>query len=50
MRDREIVVICKAGPRSIAAAQFLAESGFPRVVFLAGGMMRWLREGRASVR
>ncbi|HEY3227189.1 MAG TPA: MBL fold metallo-hydrolase [Planctomycetota bacterium] len=49
-RDREIVVICKAGPRSIAAAQFLAQSGFPKVVFLAGGMMRWKHEGHPSVR
>ena len=49
-RDREIVVVCKAGPRSIAAARFLAQSGFPRVVFLAGGMMRWKHEGHPSVR
>ncbi len=43
-RDRNIVVICKMGSRAAAAAQFLTQSGFPKVEVLAGGMMRWRRE------
>ena len=44
-RDREIVVICRSGVRASAAARLLAQSGFPRVEVLAGGMMSWRREG-----
>jgi glyoxylase-like metal-dependent hydrolase (beta-lactamase superfamily II) len=39
-RDREIVVVCGAGGRSAAAAQFLAERAF-QVASLRGGMAAW---------
>jgi len=43
-RDREIVVYCKAGPRSRTAAHVLVEAGFPSVANLSGGLLAWARE------
>lgn len=39
--DREIVVICHHGVRSQQAALYLEQSGFRRVVNLAGGIDAW---------
>jgi sulfur-carrier protein adenylyltransferase/sulfurtransferase len=43
-RDREVVVYCKAGSRSRAAASHLADAGFRRVANLTGGILRWQQE------
>jgi adenylyltransferase/sulfurtransferase len=43
-KDREIVVYCKGGTRSRAAASHLADAGFRRVVNLTGGVLRWRDE------
>ncbi len=43
-REREIVVYCKGGTRSRAAASHLADAGFRRVVNLTGGVLRWRDE------
>jgi rhodanese-related sulfurtransferase len=40
-RDREVVVICRAGLRAYIAARILAQSGFPRVHVLSGGILEW---------
>jgi len=40
-RDREVVVYCKGGSRSRAAASHLADAGFARVTNLTGGILRW---------
>ena len=40
-RDREVVVYCKGGSRSRAAATHLADAGFARVTNLTGGILRW---------
>ena len=40
-RSREIVVYCHHGVRSLAAANYLADHGFPRVWNLAGGIDRY---------
>lgn len=40
-RDREIVVLCKAGGRSNQAKTFLKRSGFANVRNLLGGMLDW---------
>ena len=39
-RDREIVVYCASGNRSVNAAHFLQQKGF-KVVNLRGGMSAW---------
>ena len=37
----DIVVVCRTGRRSEAAARMLQESGFERVFVLKGGMTAW---------
>jgi rhodanese-related sulfurtransferase len=44
-RDREIVVICEAGARSMMAAQLLVRAGFKDVRNLRGGMALWNKKG-----
>jgi molybdopterin/thiamine biosynthesis adenylyltransferase/rhodanese-related sulfurtransferase len=41
---REIVVYCKGGSRSRAAASHLVDAGFARVANLSGGILRWQTE------
>ena len=43
-RNREIVVQCKSGGRSQRIAEYLLQSGFPRVSNLAGGILAWSDE------
>ena len=40
-RDREIIVQCKSGGRSQRIAEFLKQSGYPKVANLAGGILAW---------
>lgn len=46
-RTRPVVVYCRSGRRSAAAAQILASAGFPRIVNMLGGAMAW--QGAAAV-
>ena len=43
-RDRETVIYCKSGTRSLHAAGELADAGFRRVLNLSGGILRWSRD------
>jgi adenylyltransferase/sulfurtransferase len=43
-RDREVVVQCRSGARSQRIAEFLKQSGYPRVANLAGGILAWSDE------
>ena len=43
-RDREVIVHCRSGVRSQRIAEFLAQSGYPRVSNLAGGILAWSDE------
>jgi molybdopterin/thiamine biosynthesis adenylyltransferase/rhodanese-related sulfurtransferase len=43
-RNREVVVHCRSGARSQRIAEFLKQSGYPRVVNLAGGILAWSDE------
>lgn len=40
-RDRDIVVYCRSGVRSVFAVQMLKELGFGRVLNLRGGILAW---------
>jgi molybdopterin/thiamine biosynthesis adenylyltransferase/rhodanese-related sulfurtransferase len=42
--DREAVIYCKSGVRSLHAAYELEDAGFSRVANLAGGILRWSRD------
>jgi adenylyltransferase/sulfurtransferase len=47
--NREIVVMCRGGGRSIQIAQFLDRSGFKNVGNLTGGILAWSRDVDPSV-
>lgn len=47
--EREIVVICHHGVRSMHAARFLEHSGFTRVINLSGGVDAWAREAAPAM-
>jgi len=40
-KDKEIVIICRSGNRSMQAAQLLREKGYTRLVNVQGGMLDW---------
>jgi adenylyltransferase/sulfurtransferase len=48
--EREVVLLCHHGPRSLQAARFLAQRGFRRVWNLEGGIDRWSAEVDPTVR
>jgi sulfur-carrier protein adenylyltransferase/sulfurtransferase len=39
--DRETIVMCRSGGRSMQVARFLATQGFGRVFNLKGGILAW---------
>jgi rhodanese-related sulfurtransferase len=43
-RDRDIVVMCHGGVRSLKVAHLLAQNGFSRVANLTGGIHAWACE------
>ena len=48
--DREIVVMCRSGGRSMQVAQFLARNGFRLVANLTGGILAWSRDVDPTIR
>ena len=48
-RGRDVVVYCESGVRSARALAILQAAGHSRAWHLAGGIARWLREGRPVV-
>ncbi|MEO8192237.1 MAG: molybdopterin-synthase adenylyltransferase MoeB [Gemmatimonadales bacterium] len=42
--EREVVLYCKTGVRSLHAAEELAEAGFRRLTSLSGGILRWSQD------
>jgi len=40
-RDRDLVLVCHHGSRSLHAAAWLARAGWPRVHNLTGGVAAW---------
>jgi rhodanese-related sulfurtransferase len=43
-RDRDIVVMCHGGVRSLKVAHYLAQNGFSHVANLTGGIHAWATE------
>ncbi|HEX8001446.1 MAG TPA: rhodanese-like domain-containing protein [Mycobacteriales bacterium] len=48
-KDRDVVVVCKVGARSAQVAAYLRQQGWENVRNLDGGVVAWVREGRALV-
>ena len=49
-RERETIVLCRSGGRSLRVAQYLVQNGFGRVANLAGGILAWGEDVDPSVR
>jgi len=39
--DREVLLICRSGHRSLQAAKFLQQQGWKQITNVSGGMMSW---------
>jgi len=48
-RDREVVVVCKSGVRSLRAANFLLNNGYDKVVNMKHGIIRWVQKGFPTI-
>ena len=44
-RDRELILACAVGERSLKAACFLMSHGYDKVANMEGGLEKWLRKG-----
>lgn len=44
-KDREIVLVCETGARSLKATYFLQYHGFKRVNNMEDGLLKWMRKG-----
>jgi rhodanese-related sulfurtransferase len=47
--QRETVVICRSGRRSLEVAKFLEQQGFKSVANLSGGILAWSRDLDPSI-
>jgi adenylyltransferase/sulfurtransferase len=43
-KDRPLVMFCRSGRRSMDAALFLHQQGYPKAVNLRGGVLAWSAE------
>ena len=48
-RDRDLVVMCHGGVRSLKVAQYLIQNGFSQVANLTGGIHAWARDVDPSI-
>ncbi|MEX1002256.1 MAG: rhodanese-like domain-containing protein [Crocinitomicaceae bacterium] len=44
-KDKEVVMVCKSGGRSLRAAGFLINHGYTKVVNMQHGINRWVQKG-----
>jgi rhodanese-related sulfurtransferase len=44
-RDRDLVLVCQVGERSLKATYFLMYQGYTRVANMEGGILKWARKG-----
>lgn len=44
-KDKDVVIVCKGGGRSLRAAGFLVNHGYDKVVNMQHGIARWVQKG-----
>jgi rhodanese-related sulfurtransferase len=44
-KDRDVVIVCKGGGRSLRATAFLLKHGYTNVVNMQHGIARWVQKG-----
>ncbi|KAA3606410.1 MAG: rhodanese-like domain-containing protein [Calditrichaeota bacterium] len=47
-KDREIVVVCRSGMRSLKSTYFLMNNGFENVFNMDGGILKWVNKNLPS--
>lgn len=51
LKDKEIIVHCRSGKRSMQACMILEQLGFERTVNVDGGILAWIENhGEATIR
>ncbi|WP_281225613.1 rhodanese-like domain-containing protein [Flavobacterium aquiphilum] len=48
-KDREVVMVCKTGGRSLRAAGFLVYHGYENVINMKHGIVRWVQKGFPTI-
>jgi rhodanese-related sulfurtransferase len=48
-KDKNVVMVCKGGGRSLRAAGFLVNHGYENVVNMQHGMIRWAQKGFPTI-
>ncbi|GAC1646563.1 MAG: hypothetical protein PVS3B3_27500 [Ktedonobacteraceae bacterium] len=43
--DKELILVCQSGNRSMKASQLLYRAGYGKVQNMSGGMIRWSQSG-----
>jgi len=44
-KDKEIVMVCRSGGRSLKATYFLMNAGYEKVSNMGGGIIKWVSKG-----
>lgn len=47
-KDKELIMACRSGARSMRAAQFLVAEGYNTVLNLQSGILGWIEHGLAT--
>lgn len=48
-KNKEIVIMCRSGRRSLNACMFLNEQGYENLVNVEGGILGWIEEGFETI-
>lgn len=48
-KDKDVVMVCKAGGRSLRAAGFMVYHGYDNVINMKHGMIRWAQKGFPTI-
>lgn len=48
-KDKPVVMVCKAGGRSLRAAGFMVYHGYENVINMKHGMIRWVQKGFPTI-
>ena len=48
-KDKDVVMVCKSGGRSLRAAGFLVNHGYDKVVNMQYGLIRWVQKGFPTI-
>ena len=47
-KDKEVVLACRSGERSLRSTYFLMNHGYEKVVNLEGGLLKWANKGKPT--